>query len=154
MHILQGYPACGKTTWARGWRNQDPSRIRISRDDLRRMIRGGWTGNRADEDLITAMAETGVAEALRAGRDVVVDATHIRPQDLERMLQLGQAFGAHTVLHRWPTNVRVCISRDARRPTSERVGHGVIQGMADVLANTEREQARLRELFDRVIIHV
>jgi hypothetical protein len=40
--ITRGLPGCGKTTRARAWVAEDPSRrVRVNRDDLRTMLSGG-----------------------------------------------------------------------------------------------------------------
>lgn len=155
LHITQGLPASGKSTWARAWMSQDPNRVRICRDDLRRMIRGGWTGNRADEDLITAMVTAGIRAALLHSRDVVADATHIRPQDLERVIWIARQDKhlARVVLHRWDTRPGPCIQRDRQRPPGEHVGGDVIWDMYDTWRATMPGHTLLAASVDEVIIH-
>ena len=47
-----GLPASGKTTYARQWVQEDPKhRVRINRDDIRRMLGPYWIPTR--EDLVT-----------------------------------------------------------------------------------------------------
>ena len=37
--LTRGIPASGKSTWAKAWVQEDPQRrVRVNRDDLRRML--------------------------------------------------------------------------------------------------------------------
>ena len=155
LHITQGLPGCGKSTWATAWRDEDPSRVRVCRDDLRRMMRGGWTGSRPDEDMVTAMVTAGIRAALLHSRDVVADATHIRPQDLERVIWIARQDEhlARVVLHRWDTRPGPCIRRDRQRPPGERVGGDVIWDMYGTWLATMPGHTILAASLDEVIIH-
>jgi len=77
--ITRGLPASGKTTFARRWVNADPrTRIRLNRDELRRMLHAdvGATTNGLQEHLITKIQQDTARQALRAGTGVIVDDTN------------------------------------------------------------------------------
>lgn len=155
LHITQGLPGCGKSTWARAWQTGvgAETRVRINRDDLRRMLWGKWTGRQDDEGLVTAMAQGGLSAALLNGRDVVMDATHTRARDLARMISLGTYCKVRIVIHRWDTRPVPCILRDRQRPAVERVGADVIWDMYGAWRRESAEHARLSTIADEVIIH-
>lgn len=90
--LTRGIPASGKSTWAKAWVQEDPeNRVRINRDDLRKMLFGatelklGW----AQEVQVTE-AERAIAKtALSKGKDVVVDATNLRNKFVRPWFTLG-----------------------------------------------------------------
>lgn len=93
--ICRGIPASGKSTWAKEWVQEDPEkRVRVNRDDLRRMLYGVTETrlNWAQEQNISAVEMAIARVALEKGKDVVVDAMHLRAQYIKRWFTLG-----HTV---------------------------------------------------------
>jgi predicted kinase len=132
LNVTVGLPGCGKTTRARRWVADAPGRTRVNRDDLREMMFGGWTGDQAHEDAVTAAQLAAVRALLAAGVSVVVDDTNIRPEHIERLCRIGWDLDATVGI--WDmTSVPVddCVRRDeARGLRGERcVGEAVIRGM-------------------------
>lgn len=147
--VLRGLPASGKSTYARELMAKSGNMIRVNRDDLRPMLHGGaaWSNER---EKATVSAEIAIVEdALRNGRNVIVDDTNIlgRGPDLwkeqvvcwNRQLQIE----ADEDDHNTPRHIRMditdlthtvsieeCITRDAAREGKARVGRGVIERMA------------------------
>lgn len=90
--LTRGIPASGKSTWAKEWVQEDPERrVRVNRDSLRTMLYG------TDSTLLSWQQEQNVSAvemaiakvALEKGKDVVVDAMHLRPQYVKRWFTLG-----------------------------------------------------------------
>jgi predicted kinase len=127
--ITRGLPGSGKTTWARAWVAEQPARrARVNRDDLRDMLFGGWTGDRAQEDAVTAAQHAAVAGLLRLGRNVVCDDTNLRDEYVDRFRYLAARRGAgFKVVDLTGVPVEVCIERDAAR--LKPVGEQVIRDM-------------------------
>lgn len=128
--LTRGLPASGKSTWAREWVLQEPKeRVRICRDDIRRMLGKYWVPQR--EDLVTKIERESVLYALRAGYDVVVDATNFskieRWYDIKKLLGL---FDLEVEVMDF-THVRLdeCIARDSQRKGTEKVGEDAIKRM-------------------------
>lgn len=76
----RGLPGSGKSTWAKAWVAEDPAnRTRVCRDDLRYMSFGAYSGlTSAQEDAISGMEQALVRTAIAGGKEVVVDAMHLR----------------------------------------------------------------------------
>jgi predicted kinase len=84
--------ASGKSTWSKAWVQEDEEhRVRISRDDLRKMLYGveGTLLNWAQEQNVSAVEMAIARTALEKGKDVVVDAMHLRAQYIKRWFTLG-----------------------------------------------------------------
>lgn len=127
--ITRGLPACGKTTRARAWVAEDPTRrARVNRDDLRQMLHAGvWLGHDTERQIISAR-DALIRSLLAKGLDVVCDDTNL-PQrtarDLARLARLAKAD-----LEVWDMTavpVAVCIERDEAREGG--VGEKVIRDM-------------------------
>lgn len=89
--LTRGIPASGKSTWAREWVAEDPdNRIRLNRDDLRRMTRNA--GGKYDynaERVITAAQHAAARAAIRSGIDVVVDDTNLNNRFVKEWFKIG-----------------------------------------------------------------
>lgn len=130
---LRGLPGSGKSIWAKARLGMMSNDVRVNRDDLRESlfdsagILEGW-----QEDLIT-QAEQAVADAaLKAGRDVIVDAMHLRPKYLKNWNLFALERGADFEYQEFPTPVDVCVNRDHNRFVSggRGVGEDVIREIA------------------------
>jgi predicted kinase len=129
LHATKGLPGCGKTTAALKYIADDPTVVRVNRDDLRFMLFGVYWGPPIDEEVVTVAQYAAIDAALRAGRDVFVDDTNLSPDVQERLLNAAKSVeGAHIMWHDF-TDVPlcVCIERDAHR--ERQVGPAVIRGM-------------------------
>lgn len=115
--LMRGLPGCGKTTYARRWVDLDPTgRAAVCRDDIRDMLHGGWTGVQAQEDLVTAVERNTITTLVRAGRDVVVHNTNLKPQELADLLHLAADLGAPAeIVDMTNVPVDVCLAQDVAR---------------------------------------
>jgi len=89
--LTRGIPASGKSTWAKRWVAEDPeNRIRLNRDDLRKMLGGGPTPfDFTREQIITKMQHATARDALLQGKDVVVDDTNLRAKYVREWYGVG-----------------------------------------------------------------
>lgn len=123
--VTVGLPGSGKSTWAMQWVSEDPAnRVRVNRDDLRRMI-VGYEGvlNRDLEDIVSRMEEAAVSAAVKRGKDVVVDAMHLTA----RYRKKWASFGTVEIVP-FHTPVYDCVDRDRLRANP--VGEDVIRRIA------------------------
>lgn len=134
--VTKGLPASGKTTWARNWVNEDPkNRVRVNRDDIRKMLGPYWIPQR--EDLVTALENTTIAKAIARDYDVVVDATNFR--GIERFESLVHNLGVEieVVDHFLEVPLKTCIQRDQQRSGDDFVGKEPIIRMYNKYLNDE-----------------
>lgn len=138
IHLMQGLPASGKTTYARLLVRESEGRIRrVNLDDLRRMSDGDSKSvpfSPEREKVITAAQARLVRVFLTYGHDVVVDNTHVHPGQLEELLSRLQ--GAYEDIH-WEVHSlmdvipSLCRLRNLGRPKGERVPTDVIARLAE-----------------------
>lgn len=127
--VVRGLPGSGKSTFAQKWVDEDPDwRVRINRDDLRKMIANKFHGlSRHQEETVSKLEETMVRSALEAKLSVVVDALHLRASYSKRWLELGAELDVPVVNEDVWVDLELAIKRDSER---ERVvGEDVIRDM-------------------------
>jgi tRNA uridine 5-carbamoylmethylation protein Kti12 len=134
--ITRGLPGSGKTTAARMWQREDPTRrVYTDRDDLRLMLfdRYGllpvWM-----ENMVSAIQHFTVRDALERGLDVAVADTNLRDDRLEPLLEIAAQFKTPVrYLDFRSVDIEMCILRDdLRRKAGGRwVGEKVIRAMAE-----------------------
>lgn len=154
--LTRGIPASGKSTWAKEWVAEDPeNRIRLNRDDLRRMFTGGgpYRFDFDNEGAITAIQHATARRALKAGKDVVVDDTNLRARHVRKWLEVGPI-----EFRDFPIAVDEAIKRDSKRehPVGEKVirdfYNRYVRGTGGVLpAPPERLPERDRPVFERYV---
>lgn len=127
--VLRGLPASGKTTWAKEWVAASADRGRVNRDDLRAALFVKPTYAHDQEEIVTAVERDATRHLLAAGRDVVVDATNLRPQYVRSWRRFALAHGAEFTAREFPIDVDEAIRRDINRATAS-VGEDVIRRMA------------------------
>lgn len=126
--LTRGLPASGKSTYARAWVAADPkNRVRVNRDDLRFMLYGEYWGGNIDENEVSRAEEAMVKAAVKAGKHVVIDATHLRAQYVKKWAATGEI-----QVRDFPVAVDELIRRDnSRAHQGERaVGERVIRDLA------------------------
>lgn len=131
--ITRGYPASGKSYWALQ-QSEQPGWARVSRDDLREML-----FNKAGllpfelEQLVTVAERTQAEALLKAGVNVIIDATNLRLKWARDWADLAKKLGAEFECRDFLVTATECMRRDRGRDpySGERpVGSEVIAGMA------------------------
>lgn len=129
---MRGYPGSGKSTRAEQIRVETGAEI-VNRDKIRMMLLGVWfTGKAEDEDRVTVVERAMVDAFLSAGKDVVVDATHLNPAFLRAWAKLAWEKRAEFEVRDVKTLAADCIDRDVARGErgGRAVGAKVIERMA------------------------
>jgi len=125
LTLTRGIPASGKTEWAKAWVKEAPNRVRVNRDELRRMLHGVSFGlDYAQEQNITAIQQNIVKTALADGKHVVVDDTNLRA----RYVKEWMTYHPEVVFVDFPTPMDEAIARDKLRDNP--VGEDVIRMFA------------------------
>ncbi|MEO3783868.1 AAA family ATPase [Actinocorallia sp. B10E7] len=129
LHITRGLPASGKTTWARAWVAEDRERrVRVNRDELRRMLDEGAYIKGVTEQRVLAVRDEALSRLLGGGYDVVCDDTNLPQWNVRALarlaLQAGAEFEVHDFTH---VPLEMCLERDAAR--AEPVGEERIRDL-------------------------
>lgn len=120
--LTRGLPGSGKSTWAHDWVDCDrENRVRVNRDDIRHMLFGAYRG--VDEGAVTSVETATVKAALSAGKDVVVDAMHLKVSYIKKWARIHRV-----AIQTFHTPIEECVLRDAVR--ERKVGEKVIRSIA------------------------
>lgn len=145
LTITRGLPGSGKTTWAKA----QPRAVRVNRDELRKMMHGGWTGESWAERQVTTAHRAAVEALLRMGIDVICDDTNLRAKVVRELAELASECGASVSLVDFThVSLEVCLRRDAERLEGERVGEAVIRRMYERYLAGRRAPLRLESKVD------
>ena len=131
--LMKGLPGSGKSTLSQKMMSDYPDCYKkINRDALRAMFDDGKTSKK-NEHFIRKIRDLLIVEALKEGKNVIVDDTNLSDTNLTRITQLVSDYNhqfnqsvAIEVLE-MKTDIEVCIARDALRPKP--VGEKVIRQM-------------------------
>jgi predicted kinase len=130
--ILVGISGSGKSTWAHEqWKKDPKGVILVNRDNIRQLLYGFTEKSVKEyyendklfalEREVTRYEDTLIHEALAAGKDVIVDATHLTIQYLERF----RYWNVTTEIQTFYVPVIEAIRRDMKR--TRQVGDEVIK---------------------------
>ena len=145
LFITVGLPASGKSTYSKKWVEESPkTRVRVNRDDIRRMLGPYWIPTR--ESLVTLIEDSTIIYSLQSNYDVIVDATNFKGTDRFHKI-ITKAGIWYCMDYREPISivdfkhisVEECISRDSKRDPKEQVGKEVIINMAKKYLNYKDE---------------
>lgn len=136
--VLQGPPCSGKSTWAKEYVKNNKDTVIVSRDSFRLQFCGNdptrmFVGmDNTKEELITSLENTSIESALRAGYNVIVDATNLNPKTINRMYKLADGAGLtkeNIEFKEFYIPFREAVERDRLRKTStgQYVGKKVLQ---------------------------
>lgn len=119
LEILRGVPASGKSTYA-----ETLPYVRVNRDSIRFQMFGKYWG--VDENVVTEVENGMLTAALRADKDVVLDATNLSARFLRTKLSIASRYGANVMFMDFPISLEEAVIRDAQRERT--VGAEVIEG--------------------------
>jgi predicted kinase len=125
-----GIPGAGKSTWTEQFIKENPSYIRVNRDDLRMSFRKETVCDGKSEDIITDAINETIIATLKRGRNVVVDNTNVKLTYINKIINLVK-YSADIEFKLFDVPVDVCIERDSKRINP--VGENVIRSMFDSL---------------------
>lgn len=132
--VTVGVPASGKTTWAKNFVKENPSYVKIERDDFRYGMKDISIGDKKFENFITELQYKTIHTALNNKYNVIVSDTNCNLKYLKVLLEEFK-YKADVTLKFFNTPVGTCYDRDANRERS--VGHEIIdkmvKGYQDVL---------------------
>ena len=131
--ILRGLPASGKSTYARNLLTQNPHAWkRLNKDELRAMLDNS-VHSKTNEKFIENVRDMMLVEALKEGKNVVIDDTNLSERPVERIKQVVQKYikdsgeTVHIEIKDIETSLEECLERDKKR--EKKVGENVIMRM-------------------------
>lgn len=138
--LTTGLPASGKSTWAKQMvKDSNGNLVRINLDDLREMLGVDPAANdKATKELVNTMyklQDKMILAAVAAGKDVVVDNTHLAKSNPDRIKKLFDGDVTFRVQDFTNISADECIVRDWHRAIdgNRSVGEKVIRDMAKLL---------------------
>jgi len=143
---LIGSPGSGKTTFALNLIKENPTWVRINRDDLRMQLTGSYTTSKEVEDLITKIQNSQVELAL-SKFNVVIDNTHCK---FEYIKELFTKFkGKAEIKVKFigqELSLLDLIERNNKR--EKKVPESVLSKMYKQFRQLESEQSKIHDLIN------
>ena len=141
--VMRGLPGSGKSTWAQQEATETGS-IVVSRDQIRKdLFNQAGRLTHEQEQVVSNVEDQLVATYLKAGKQVIIDAMHLRPKYIRKWYK----FSNDVTIQEMPVlSIEDLISRDANRG-DKTVGE-------KVLRRTSRLAARRGEGADQDVGHV
>lgn len=127
--LTVGIPACGKSTWAKEEVRKAPEKItRINRDDLRNMM-SNYHFSDSNEKLVTSAKTFMIQQALRYGRDIIIDETNLNRRNFDDICKLVREMNIDCKVIEKPFYVELdeAILRDSKREGTGKVGEDVVR---------------------------
>lgn len=148
--VTVGVPASGKSTWAKNFVAENPSFVKIERDDFRYGMKNISIGDKRFENFITELQYKAIHTALNNKYNVIVSDTNCNLKYLKILLKEFK-YKADIQLKFFQTDLELCISRDSYRERS--VGKNVInkmwEGCQEVVNEYMKEYSNQEILFSR-----
>lgn len=111
---LYGFPAAGKTTFAKHFLQEHDDFVGIGADAVRQALYGS-EDRYGDSKEIYAELVRQMTDALRDGKSVLYDGTNLRRQDRLDFLFELPSIPIHREVIKLPTNMEVCVERHLQR---------------------------------------
>jgi predicted kinase len=124
--VTVGVPASGKSTWAKNFVKENPSYVKVERDDFRYGMKDISIGDRQFENFITELQYKAIHIALNNKYNVIVSDTNCNGKYLKILLEEFKC-KADVTLKFFTDSLETCYERDANRERS--VGKDVIDRM-------------------------
>lgn len=87
LTILVGVQGSGKSTLAKQMVKSEPSLVRVSSDDFRKMLKDEWWPGEEVENLVASLRDQAISESLSQGWNVVLDNTNCNIKALKSLIK-------------------------------------------------------------------
>ena len=124
--LMQGPPACGKSTRARQYQEQNPeTSVIVSRDALRHTRGKYWVPKQ--EKYITTLEQFAIRQAVEMGYTAIVDATNMNPVMIAEIVGIAKGLNVPVIGCMIHTTLEECLKRDVNKDREHTVGTMVIR---------------------------
>jgi predicted kinase len=134
--VTIGVPASGKSTWSKEFVKENPSYVKVERDDFRYGMKDISIGDKQFENFITELQFKAIHIALNNKYNVIVSDTNCNGKYLKILLEEFK-YKADVTLKFFDTDLETCYARDVNRERS--VGKNVIDRMFKGFKNVRNE---------------
>jgi len=134
--VTIGVPASGKSTWSKEFVKENPSYVKVERDDFRYGMKDISIGDKQFENFITELQFKAIHIALNNKYNVIVSDTNCNGKYLKILLEEFK-YKADVTLKFFDTDLETCYARDVNRERS--VGKNVIDRMFKGFQNVRNE---------------
>lgn len=127
--LTVGIPASGKSTWAKEEVTKAPEKVtRINRDDLRSMMSNYYYSD-SNEKLVTSAKIFMIQQALRYGRDIIIDETNLNRRNFDDICKLVREMNLDCMVMEKVFFIELAdaIERDSKREGAGKVGEDVVR---------------------------
>lgn len=121
--VLQGPPACGKSTLAKQLHDQDRNNVIICRDSIRESRGQYWLPEQ--EHYVDKVELLQVESALECNLNPVIDATNLNPKTIEKWEQIAKIYNAEIEYKECILPYNEALKRDSQR--ERQVGEKVLR---------------------------
>jgi predicted kinase len=124
--FCKGLPGSGKSTWAKGFCLNNPTFVRINKDDVRIMLGNLPYSKKFEDSVLDVERRIGLA-IIENGLSLIVDDTNFAPKHEKYWSIIAATRGIGFGVMEFHTPLEECIERDSEREKS--VGKAVILNM-------------------------
>lgn len=123
--ILQGPPACGKSTWTKEYmKDHENDTIVVSRDAIRHKM-GPYSMEHEKE--VTIKEEEQTLEAMSKGLDIINDATNLNPKYLPKWETMAKEYGYEVEYKQFYVPFKFAVQFDQNPDREHHVGKSVLK---------------------------
>lgn len=112
--MLYGPPACGKSTFARAYVEENKNAIIVNRDSIRLSI-GETNFEKQKEDFVTDIEVFSVKKGIEHGFDVIIDATNLNPTTVARWEGISKELGCELDRKEFYLPYSIALQMDKKR---------------------------------------
>ena len=144
-----GAPASGKSTWSTNFTSDYKDWVRLSRDELRYMLRNEGFLSPKLEKVVSEIMDRSLELLIESGQDVIIDNTNVKLSYINKFLAIiGDKANATYKVFDFP--LEELIKRDSLR--ERKVGEEVIKTMYENL-QTLKQNNKCKECSDDSYYH-
>lgn len=119
--VLQGPPACGKSTWAKEYYSEHKNNtVIVCRDSIRESRGDYWVPSQ--ENYITAIENASVEQALSMKYDVIIDATNLNSKVIQKWKNVADKYKCDIEFKEFYIPFEEAVKRDSNEDRTHHIG--------------------------------